>query len=84
MFGRTTKSIFNPQVTPKAIGLPRAGTNISSIQAHVTRTRFGHGRPWREEDTIVTMEDSVTQPSTTTEASTKILPRPKNTTGKHQ
>ena len=31
VFGRTTKSISNPRITPKAIGLPRAGTNISSI-----------------------------------------------------
>ena len=84
VFGRTTKSIFNPRVTPKAISLPRAGTNISSIQAHVTRTRFGHGRPWRGEDTMVTMEEDMTQPSTTTEISTQGIPRPKSTREKHQ
>ena len=84
MFGRTTKSIFNPQITPKAIGLPSAWTNISFTQAHMTRTRFGHGRPWRGEDTMVSLEDNMTKPSTTTETSTKILPRPKNTREKHQ
>ena len=79
MFGSTTKSIFNSRITSKAIVLPCVGTNISSIKAHVTRTKFGHERPWRGEDTMVTMEDNMTQPSTTTEASTKILPIQKNT-----
>ena len=84
VFGRTTKSIFNPRITPKAIGLPRAVTNISSIQGHVNRTRFGHGRPWRREDILVTMKSNMTKPSTITKASTKVLWRPKNTRGKNQ
>ena len=84
VFGRTMKSIFNPRVTPTAISLPRAGTNISSIQAHVTRTRFGHRRPWKGENTMVTMKYDMTQPSTTTEISKQGLPRPKNTRKKHQ
>ena len=36
---------FNPQLVPKRISLPRAGSNIAPIQANVSRTRFGHGRP---------------------------------------
>jgi hypothetical protein len=32
---------------------------------------------------MVTMEDDMTQPSTTTEASTKVLPRPKIVQGKN-
>ena len=36
---------FNPQLVPKRISLPRADSNIASIQANVSRTRFGHGRP---------------------------------------
>lgn len=82
MFGRTTKSIFNPQITPKAIGLPSAWTNISFTQAHMTRTRFGHGRPWRGEDTMVSLEDNMTKPSTTTETSTKYIAKTKKYKGK--
>ena len=36
---------FNPQLIPGRISLPCAGSNIVSIQANVSRTRFGHGRP---------------------------------------
>ena len=49
----------------------------------MTNTRFGHGMPWRGEYTIVTVEDDMTEPSTTTDISTKLLPRPKNTREKH-
>lgn len=37
---------FNPQLVPGRISLPRTGSNIALIQAHVSRTGFGHGRPW--------------------------------------
>jgi len=37
---------FNPQLVPRRISLPRAGSNIAPIQANVSRTRFGHRRPW--------------------------------------
>ena len=36
---------FNPQLVPKRIYLSRAGSSIASIQANVSRTKFGHGRP---------------------------------------
>ena len=55
-FSRSLKPIFNPQAHPKTILLPRTGANIESIQAHVTMTRFGHGKPWKKKDHISSAE----------------------------
>ena len=63
-FSRSIKPIFNLQVQPQNIVLPRTGANIYSIQAHVTMTRFGHGKPWRKEDHISSAKDiNIQQPS---------------------
>ena len=56
-FSRSIKPIFNPQAQPKTILLPRTGANIESVQAHVTMTRFGHGKPWRKKDHISSIDD---------------------------
>jgi hypothetical protein len=44
---RELQFALNPQLVPGRISLPRAGSNIAPIQANVSRTRFGHGRPWK-------------------------------------
>ena len=51
---------FNPQLVPGRISLPRVGSNIASIQANVSRTRFGHGRPWnpRNKDLVGSSGDT--------------------------
>ena len=36
---------FNSQLILGRIYLPRVGSNIASIQANVSRTKFEHGRP---------------------------------------
>ena len=40
---------FSPQLVPERISLPRT-SNIASIQANVSRTRFGHRRPWNSKN----------------------------------
>jgi len=44
---RELQFALNPQLVPGRIFLPRAGSNIAPIQANVSRTMFGHGRPWK-------------------------------------
>ena len=57
MFSRSITSIFNPQVAPRTITLPRSGTNIEAIQAHVTMTRLGHGNSRKDKQAIVSQEN---------------------------
>ena len=57
MFSRSIRSIFNLQVTPRTIALPRSGTNIKSIQAHVTMTRLGHGKSWKGKEAVASHEN---------------------------
>ena len=52
MFSRSIRSIFNSQVAPRTIALPRSGTNIEAIQAHVTMTRLGHGKPGKDKEAV--------------------------------
>ena len=42
---RELQFAFNPQLVPRRIYLPHVGSSIASVQANVSRTRFGHGRP---------------------------------------
>ena len=56
-FSKSIKPIFNPQIQPQTILLPRTGANIESIQEHVTMTRFGHEKSWRKEDHVLSVED---------------------------
>jgi hypothetical protein len=57
MFSRSMRAICNPQVAPKTIALPRAGTNIGTVQAHVTMTRLGHGKPWKGKEAVIAHEN---------------------------
>lgn len=57
VFSRSIRSIFNPQVTPRTIALPRSGTNIEAIQAHVTSTRLGHGKARKGKKTVASDEN---------------------------
>jgi hypothetical protein len=40
-------NVFDLNCKPQGISLPRLETHISSNQALVTKTRFGHGKPWK-------------------------------------
>jgi hypothetical protein len=57
MFSQSIRSIFNPQVTPRTIALPRSGTNIEAIQAHVTMTRLGHRKPGKGKEAVASHEN---------------------------
>ena len=57
MFSRSIRSIFNPQVLPRSIALPRSGTNIEAIQANVIMTRLGHEKPEKGKKTIASHEN---------------------------
>jgi hypothetical protein len=46
-FSASTLNVLDPDRRPQGISLPHPGTHISSIQALVTKTRFGHGKPWK-------------------------------------
>jgi hypothetical protein len=46
-FQQNTRNVLDPDRRPQGISLPHPGTHISSIQALVTKTRFGHGKPWK-------------------------------------
>ena len=57
MFSPSIRSIFNLQVTPMTIALPRSGRNIEAIQAHVTMTRLGYGKPWKGKEAVALHEN---------------------------
>ena len=57
MFSRSIRAICNPQVAPKTIALPRSGTNIGAVQAHVTMTRLGHGKPRKGKEAVIAHEN---------------------------
>jgi hypothetical protein len=57
MFSRSITSIFNPQVAPITIILPRSGTNIEAIQAHITMTRLGHRKSRKDKEAIASQEN---------------------------
>ena len=57
MFSRSIRSIFNPQVTLGVIALPRSGTNIEAIQAHVTITRVGYGKLGKGKEAVASYEN---------------------------
>jgi hypothetical protein len=54
---RSIRSIFNPQVMPRLIALPRSGTNIKAIKAHVNMRRFGYGKLEKDKETIAWHEN---------------------------
>lgn len=60
---RELQFAFNPQLVPRRIYLLRAGSIIASVQANVSRTRFGHGRPWNPKNKDVVGSSGDTNPS---------------------
>jgi hypothetical protein len=60
---RQLQFAFNPQLVPRRISLPRASSSIASVQANVSRTRFGHGRPWNPKNKDVAGSSGDTNPS---------------------
>ena len=60
---RELQFAFNPQLVPRHISLSRAGSSIASVQANVSRTRFGHGRPWNLKNKDVAGSSGDTNPS---------------------
>jgi hypothetical protein len=65
---RVFQFAFNPQLVLGCISLPRAGSNIVPIQANVSRTRFGHVRPWnpKNKDLVSSSGDATTLQASST------------------
>jgi hypothetical protein len=60
---RELQFAFNPQLVPRSISLSRVGSSIASVQANVSRTRFGHGRLWNPKNKDVAGSSGDTNPS---------------------
>ena len=69
---RELQFAFNPQLVPRHIFLPRSASSIASIQANVSRTRFGDGRLWNPKNKDVAGSSGNTNPSQTSSTSNLI------------